>query len=714
MRLTNLTEENSVEFNLFHSIVNLGENSGNAFIILDKSFHIVYQNNAHLLLTNFPFEVIYNRHFSITIGNSKTVNCCAQLGEAMRTGTMVEMTHLHKKWNASAFTAKITCLPFQVDGQTEWILLFVEDVSKKKIDESISRLEQQFIHSQDQSIHFNQKLEQICSELNLIMDPHCFATIVWLHHNMLTLYANHHKEHTATKWISQMDPRYALYVQLIMEQSNELPTYLTDFELTNRLSTYNKKSMVLPIKLSTGERKGAIILYFNDPSFDTKPFHHVFEKLSSLVEYSYHLEQQKITSYIPAFLDPSLQIPNRHGMQYVLSQQMDTLKDKQLSVALISLSEYMNVIELYGRDAGELLLNEMIKRIKKWTDYNQVLIGRFSSSTLYVIFAGQFDFNQLSKWLHKKMSNPMLLNDRLIYLTVKIGIASQQKDDCIEETARHAEIALSKVRNKSGTQLGLYDEEYANQIQKDLILLNHLTAAINNKEIQVYFQPKVELHRGRIDSIEALARWHSPTLGFISPAEFIPVAEKNGLIHSIDVLIIEQVLAWMQQRQYEGKKIVPVSVNISAEHFYHPEFIDQLMELVHKYYADPKYLIIEITETLGLEDVERAQKIINRLAVLGFTVSVDDFGIGYSSLSYLQKLHFRELKIDMSFVRRLDEGGTRAIVRAIIDIAKHLEMRVIAEGVETKEQVSMLKELSCDVAQGYLYYKPMPIDAIDF
>ena len=170
---------------------------------------------------------------------------------------------------------------------------------------------------------------------------------------------------------------------------------------------------------------------------------------------------------------------------------------------------------------------------------------------------------------------------------------------------------------------------------------------------------------------------------------------------------------WFQKRQYEGKRIVPISVNISPDHFYHPHFIRELKYLIRKYYADPSYLIIEITENLGLVDVEKAQQIIQQLFIRGLKTSVDDFGIGYSSLGYLQKLMFAELKIDRSFTARIQEAGTYAIVRSIIQIAYNLEIDVVAEGVETQEQVAILKQLGCTCVQGFLFYKPMSFAEIE-
>lgn len=241
-------------------------------------------------------------------------------------------------------------------------------------------------------------------------------------------------------------------------------------------------------------------------------------------------------------------------------------------------------------------------------------------------------------------------------------------------------------------------------------MINYLKRALQEKQLTSYFQPKFELRRGRITSMEALARWVSPELGFVSPGEFIPIAENAGLIREIELQIIEQVLQWQQQRQYEGKRIVPIAINISPDHFYHPFFIPKLKELLLRYYADPHFLIIEITENMSLFDFERAKVILMKLRLLGISTSVDDFGIGYSSLGYLQKFTFDELKIDKSFSQKVDEIATQTIVKSIIEIAHMLEMTVIAEGVETLEQSNILKSLKCDVIQGYYYSRPLPIE----
>ena len=376
-------------------------------------------------------------------------------------------------------------------------------------------------------------------------------------------------------------------------------------------------------------------------------------------------------------------------------------------------SEFSRIVELYGRDTGEALMKQIYERITEKCGDVQV-VGRFASSSLIIYWEYRVaEMPPIERLLKCIVEFPFVVEGKSLYITLKSGGAAVGQGKSLQDGIRHAENALSEAKNHSGTYAKFYTQERDAQLEKELFILHHLTEAIRNKEMTAYFQPKVELRKGRITSMEALARWISPTLGFVSPADFIPLAERAGLIREIDLQIIEQVLMWFQKRQYEGKRIVPVSVNISPEHFYHPHFIKELEYLIKKYYADPNYIIIEITENLGLVDVERAQKIIQDLFVRGLKTSVDDFGIGYSSLSYLQKLRFAELKIDRSFTSRIQEAGTFAIVQSIIQIAYNLEIDVVAEGVETKEQVEILQQLGCKCVQGFLFYKPMSFAEIE-
>ena len=245
---------------------------------------------------------------------------------------------------------------------------------------------------------------------------------------------------------------------------------------------------------------------------------------------------------------------------------------------------------------------------------------------------------------------------------------------------------------------------------RNLRIANELTAALRREEIKVHLQPKVDMRTGKILSFEALARWNSPELGNIAPDVFIPAAEKNGKIRILEQNVLKQVMEWLKNRQEHNLNLQQVAVNISADHFFHHSFVPNLVDMTAEYNIDRRLIQLEITERIGFVDIEAARKIFKQLTKYGFTSSVDDFGTGYSSLSYLQKLPVSEIKIDRSFISKMHETDTLAIVRTIIQLAENLDMTAVAEGVETEEQKQLLLDLGCHVAQGYYFYRPMPLE----
>ncbi|HSO56724.1 MAG TPA: EAL domain-containing protein, partial [Paenisporosarcina sp.] len=208
-------------------------------------------------------------------------------------------------------------------------------------------------------------------------------------------------------------------------------------------------------------------------------------------------------------------------------------------------------------------------------------------------------------------------------------------------------------------------------------------------------------------------RWHSPELGQVPPDVFIPAAENSGKIRAIEQVILFKALTWLQNRKRMGKKILPVAINISTDHFFHPYFVADLRNTVKKFGIPSKYVRIEITESIGLVDFELAKNIFGQLKLAGFESSVDDFGMGFSSLSYLQQLPVSEIKIDRSFISKIENEGTLAIVRTIVQLAANLNMQSIAEGIETVEQLTILRTIGCNCGQGFYFYKPMSFDQMD-
>ncbi|WP_332650684.1 EAL domain-containing protein [Lysinibacillus sp. 54212] len=704
---------------LYRAIKSLGDKSNRSYLILDSDFNIAYCNELYSQLTNFQLSEIAYRPFQSFVYNTKGDNYITEIQKRLQQGKITKAEILHKKNKGKTFFSEIECYPFQNEiGETQLVLLFVKDSTYIQIYELMNRLEQEMFGAIQRESSFFEQIQLICNGMDEPFSPHCLTTIAIKEKEQIHIMSSDQfGEFQKINYVLKDPMEIATYESLI---GNTEPFIDQHIEGTH-LHAYHKEfarsrglngCVHFPISQQNSESLGVITIYFGKKGYANKPYIQLIDKVVDLIFLAYTYEKKQQEIYQLAYIDPYTGIVNREGF---IKRIKELGSQRQNGVIkILEPSEFSRIVELYGRAAGQEVLKQLFERFLKESVHRSIIIGRFSSSSLVLYTTRSEDrLFETEVLLKKLVEQPFVINDQRIYISIKCGIAIFKKQDYLNDSIRHAESALTAAKGHAGTFISYYQKRTDEQLEKEMHILNHLNEAVKNKELMAYFQPKVELRRGRIVSMEALARWYSSKLGFVSPADFIPIAERAGLIREIDLQIIEQVLIWFQQRQYKGKRIVPIAINISPEHFYHPKFVEQLEDLVKKYYADPNYLIIEITENLGLEDIERAQKIIRELFVRGFKTSVDDFGIGYSSLSYLQKLMFSELKIDRSFTSRIHEAGTYAIVRSIIQIAYNLEISVVAEGVETEEQAEVLQQLGCDYAQGFLYHKPMSIEEIE-
>ena len=700
---------------LFSMLKDLGDKSGRQYLILDHSFSVLYCNNLYTEMTGFTLPDIQELAFRSVLHLKGMNNEIEEMEERIGRGRITEAELVHLRKNGSSFYAGLEFLPFQ-NGQNGLVLVFVSDATYRQLQGFVDRLEKEMFRAIQNEVPFIEKIQLICNGIDYLFQSECFTTVVLQQHDQLQLIQSDRFLREEPIWqtlkrpaeVEQYRKLMGLEQVLVYEDLRQLHLHKEHKELALRNGLGH--CIFLPIRERDDENLGVMTVYYREQQYDDKVYGPFFKGIIDLIllAYSYEKKQQQI--YALAYMSLSTGMMNRNGF----IRRMEELKKVDGVLQLLEPTEFSRIVELYGRDSGGALLKQLYERIlEKWTGIH-ILAGRFTSSSIILyIEKGRAEASQTNDFLKRLVEEPFIIEGRNIYITLKSGGAPIKRGESLKDGIRHAESALSEAKTYSGTMAKFYRQEKDDLLERELLILNHLTEAIKNKEITAFFQPKVELRRGRITSMEALARWKSPALGLVSPVDFIPMAERAGLIREIDLQIIEQVLRWFQKRQYEGKSIVPVAINISPEHFYHPRFVEELDQLIKKYYADPNYLIIEITESLGLEDVERAQQIIKDLFVRGLRTSVDDFGMGYSSLSYLQKLFFSELKIDRSFTSRIHEAGTLAIVRSIIQIARNLEIDVLAEGVETKEQAEILYGLGCGCAQGYLFYKPMSFEEME-
>ena len=704
---------------LFNVAKQLGDRSKRSYVIVNRQNQIIYFNKSFLKLTGFTPDYLLNTHYLKLVEKTKDKRYLDNVDAKISQGKILTMNFVHKRKTGPSFYAEIESIPFpNEDNETEIVILFIRDITYTQLYDFMARIEQEMYNAIQDECTFLEKLEMICDGIDTMFYQKSLASIIIQEEvNFSIVYSKKYfPSEGSIKLVNQKEISFYKDIMrggeiIVYDYIGKLPLHRMQRELAfdMRLNCV----ALIPILQHDGDAIGLVSIIFDEQYINEKEYFQFFEKLVQLISlaYTYELKQREI--YGLAYFDNYIQIPNRHGfINNILERQRDT---KSSIIQIIEPGNFTRIVELYGRDAGDELLKQIYERIIKYYSSTEVVVGRLSSSSLIIYIPGEdIEHSYVEKLVKKLVKSSFLIEGKHIYVTLKAGVSFYTAYAQFEDTIRQAERALTDARRYAGTYTSFYVRRNDQELEREVEILNHLIEAIKTKSFTAYFQPKVELHRGRVASVEALSRWHSLELGNVSPMEFIPVAERAGIVHEIDLQIIEQVLQWFQRRQYEGNRIVPVAVNISPEHFYHPHFVKNLKALVQKYYADPNYIIIEITESIGLVDIERASSIIQTLWINGFRTSIDDFGMGYSSLSYLQKLNFHELKIDRSFTSKIHEVGTYSIVKSIIEIAKSLEISVVAEGVETIEQRDLLKELGCYSAQGYYYFKPMSIEEIEF
>jgi predicted signal transduction protein with EAL and GGDEF domain len=336
----------------------------------------------------------------------------------------------------------------------------------------------------------------------------------------------------------------------------------------------------------------------------------------------------------------------------------------------------------------------------------------------FVILLGNInapaDCARVAKKVIEAVARPVTLEARDFGVTASIGIAIWPDDgEDAEILTRNADMAMYQAKKSGRNNYQFFAPEMNTRTQEMLALEAALRVAIERDQLCLHFQPQIDAHDGRIIGSEALVRWQHPELGLIAPNRFIPLAEERGLIGLIGDWVLRAACREARAWQLAGLVALPVAVNISALQFKGGTFRNSVLSALHESGLEPRYLVLEITESALMDDIESAIALLLELKGMGISIEIDDFGTGYSSLAYLKRLPIHRLKIDQSFVRNICGGrDDMAIVSAVISLANSLHLETIAEGVESEEQARYLFQLGCFAMQGFLYGRPMP--AVEF
>ncbi len=376
--------------------------------------------------------------------------------------------------------------------------------------------------------------------------------------------------------------------------------------------------------------------------------------------------------------------------------------DKSYALLCLDIERFKLVNDLYGTEEGDNLLHYLGERLARMMRAEEVC-GHIVSDVFAICLP--YDRLRLEK-ITTELQNYLKAYPINMELTLAMGVYRiEDAQLSISSMCDRAIMALNTVKGNYQQHLAFYVEQMREDLLLEQQILNNMEMALRKGEFVVYYQPKCEMESGRIVGAEALVRWNSPSRGLINPKEFVELFERNGFILEMDLYVWEQVCHDMNHWRQTGQPVLPVSVNVSKVHLNDPRFTMKLAALVEKYQIPPSLLELEITESACAQNVKQLQKVIEVLREQGFTILMDDFGSGYSSLNILQAIKVDVLKMDMQFLAGGQRGGN--ILEAVVRMAKWLNLEVIAEGVQNRSQVEFLLEIGCKYAQGYYFYEPM-------
>ena len=470
--------------------------------------------------------------------------------------------------------------------------------------------------------------------------------------------------------------------------------------------------------------KAELIFYHQDKSYfwadmNTVPIRNEHGQVTHFVSVMREVTERKHTEEQlrrNAFHDPLTGLPNRLLFTERLTEVIARSREQEnhlFAVLFLDLDRFKVINDSLGHLIGDQLLIAIARRLEACVKRSD-LVARLGGDEFTILLDNIQDessTHQVAERIHLELSRPFNLNGHEVFTTVSIGIALSSTDfEYTEDLLRGADIAMYRAKALGKACHEVFDTEMHNQAMLQMQLENDLRRAVEREEFIVYYQPIVSLITGRLAGFEALVRWVHPERGLISPGDFIPIAEETGLILPIGNLILREACRQLSewQRLYPQHRRLSMSVNVSSRQFSQRGTIDLLRDVLKETGLSPVCLKLEITETAIMENTESAMDTLLQLKSMGVQLSVDDFGTGYSSLGYLYRFPMDILKIDRSFISRVDTDGEKLeLVRTIITLAWNLGMDVVAEGVETTKQLAQLKMLKCEYGQGYLFSKPM-------
>ncbi len=504
-------------------------------------------------------------------------------------------------------------------------------------------------------------------------------------------------------------------LEIIEKKGESLSAVLLDivmpemdgFEVLRELRASGKYSHlpVLVVSQRDGDDAEMKALDLGASDYISKPYHEgiIKRRLSNLIQMDEamdkidDLQRDEITG-----------LYTKSAFAEHASQLLADRLDVEWNMIALDIDRFKLVNESYGQKVGDDLLAYLADKLHEFSEQKGCLCAR-SYADLFFLLVERQDYSYI-KGRYAELVEHMEKFPLDMKIALKFGVYQiEDRSMRIESMCDRAQIAANQIKGQFGAEISFYDDSLREQLLREQHITDEMEAALEEHQFQVYYQPKYDIFSEKLSGAEALVRWIHPQNGFMSPAEFIPVFERNGFITELDMFVWDKVCENIREWLDKFDGYVPISVNVSRKDMYKKNLPQILTDIVHKHGLEPKHLHLEITESAYVENSDQMLGVVDQLKEAGFTIEMDDFGSGYSSLNMLAKMPIDILKLDMKFVQNYEEGtNARSILGFVIGLAKWMNLYVIAEGVETKEQLELLRGMDCNLAQGYYFSKPLP------
>ncbi|AST90843.1 hypothetical protein BC6307_05860 [Sutcliffiella cohnii] len=409
-----------------------------------------------------------------------------------------------------------------------------------------------------------------------------------------------------------------------------------------------------------------------------------------------------------AYYDSITTLPNRNALNKFLQEAIE--KSESFALMLLDLDRFKYINDNLGHDAGDILLKQVSKRLKGFLG-NKAFLSRYGGDE-FVLLLKDIDeekVKRVASGIIEKLSYPFILEKNEYYITSSIGICMYPRDgEHADVLLKNTDTAMYAAKERGRNAYRFFDDNMDVQYKKKLEFEQGIRRGLKNGEFQLFYQPQVNLSTDKIIGLEALIRWQHPTKGLIPPNEFIPIAEETGLIVELGDWVLETACKQLEFWQLKGLPSIRIAVNVSIHQFLNENFVNRVDHILYETGLPSNLLELEITENV-MRNHEKSIEIMKRL---GIEIALDDFGTGYSSLSVLKSLPIDNLKIDKSFIDDICTEDDQ-IVKSIIQMGKNLNFTLVAEGIENKEQLQLLKKYKCHIGQGFCFCKPLPADEIE-